>query len=149
MPPRACRAWTARSEAPTSGRENLTDRVDSRLCDLSRGGVGADAFLRGVLQDAVDRVADAGQAIVDHRAGPALFLEAAAVEDAARVDHEVRRVDDAPLRQQVCVRRLLELVVGAAGNDATSKLWNGACVEDSACRARRQHIAFGGERRVG
>src|SRR5258706_13406646 len=148
-PPRACRAWTAKLGAPTSGPENLADSVDSRLGDLAGCRICADAFLLGVPQDFVDGVADAGQALVEDRARPALLLQAAAVEHTARVDHEVGRVDDSALGKEVGVRWFLELVVGAAGDHSAAERRNRTCVEDRAGRTWRQDVAFGGERRVG
>src|SRR5213593_3402222 len=86
-----------------------------------RGGVGADTVAVGSRQDLVDGVAYAGELGVEGLARPAQLLEAAAVEHAPGVDHEIGRVGDAALAQAVAVLGRLELVVGPTGDHTAAQ----------------------------
>src|SRR5229473_8252353 len=100
MRPRTWPVW-AKSAAPTSERRNRHNLRDSRHRDAARGGVGADAVALRALEDLVNHVADRREPSVEDLARPVLLLEPASVQDATRVDHEIRRVGDTSLSQQV------------------------------------------------
>src|SRR5205814_9234856 len=111
---------------PTRSRARSRGRADPAQRDLAGGRVGADAVAVGPLQDLVDGIADSGELLIQDYARPVLLLEAAAVEDATRVDDEVGCVDDAALAQALGVSRCLQLVVGAARDHAAAQGRDGA-----------------------
>ena len=71
------------------------------------------------------------------------------VDDPARVDDVVRRVQDAATVQVFAVVVGEELVVGPASHHAALELRNGPGVQHTAQGAGRQDVAVGGQNRVG
>ena len=65
------------------------------------------------------------------------------VDDAARVDHVIRRIKDARVCQPLPVFRAAQLVVGAAGDDPRPDPGNRVLVQDGPERTRRENVDVG------
>ena len=128
-------------------------RGDSYGETLSRQPLGCfarrDPGRLGLLVDAAERVADAGDLALEPVGVPAEPLEPDPVQRAAAVDDVIRRVEDSGSAQALAVRGCRELVVGAAGDDAAAEPRNRVGIQRRAERAGRVDVAFQLERSVG
>ena len=81
--------------------------------EIERHLPGRDALGLAPFEDRLERAPDACQRLLDLGVAPAERLAADVVEDAARVDDEVGRVEDAALAEAIGVGSLAELVLAA------------------------------------
>src|SRR5690606_9971342 len=135
----------ARHGSALRGRELLPLLPDGRDHPLRAPlGLGqrGDALPLGDLQDLPDRGAAHEDAALHLLAAPPEHLEGAVGDGAARVDHEVRHVDDPAFAEPLRVFVGLELVVGRAGHDAAAEPRDRARVERRSDGARRVDVAL-------
>src|SRR5579864_474846 len=83
-----------------AGRGRLLNSIDGEPAGC---GVRTDAIALCALEDLVHGVTDSGEPGVELRPRPVQFLDPTAMEHTTGVDHEVRRVRDAALPQQIRV----------------------------------------------
>ncbi len=88
-------------------------------------------------------MADARERLLDLGVAPAERLAADVVEDAAGVDDEVGRVEDAALAEPARVRGLDQLVVRGPGDDPAAQAGNRVRGERGARGARGVDVALG------
>src|SRR3546814_3588912 len=110
---------------------------EMRISDWSSDVCSSD--LEDLQQRVVD-LGDVGEGFGRVEAGALVADE----DDAAGVDHVVRRIEDAALAQRLAVARLGKLVVGGAGDDLRLDLGQRGVVDGGAERAGRVDIDSGG-----
>nr|ABZ09357.1 hypothetical protein ALOHA_HF4000APKG7H23ctg3g22 [uncultured marine microorganism HF4000_APKG7H23] len=137
----ACRTPTGNALPPAYFADGLQPLLSDGVGRLHRGGVP----LLGGADDLKRRVVDMGSLLPSglRVVGPVdLVVE---VDDPTGVDHVVRRVQDAPLGQQLCVAVLGQLVVGGPAHHPALELRYGLGVQHPTQSTGGEDVALRGE----
>src|SRR4029077_9922822 len=117
----------------------LRDRGDTLLCEPVRRAVARDSFLARDLEQAENGVVDLPRLGARALGRPAVQLRVH-VDQAAPVDHVVRRVGDPALLEQVAVTILRQLIVRGAGHDLDRQAVHRVVVDHGPKGAGREDV---------
>src|SRR5205807_6293648 len=96
----------------------------SLCCEVLGCSFRRDPVRTRIAIELPQRVADAGEVALELVLIPAVLLEAEQLQDAARVDDEVGRVEDPRVCEPLRVGCLAELVVRRPGDDLAAQARN-------------------------